>query len=77
MSQGPAGAGFFGPGRFTLGAHFGRVNGDPQLARGSLLKTTPIVYPKAMVHDAEIQVLEDVYQRGNTHITYCTYHIPP
>ena len=32
-----------GPGRITLGAHFGRVDGDPQSARGPLLKTTPIV----------------------------------
>ena len=38
-SQGPARAGFLGPGRITLGAHFGRVDRDPQLARGLLLKS--------------------------------------
>ena len=43
MSQGPARAGFLGPGRITLGAHFRREDGDPQSARGSLLRTTPIV----------------------------------
>ena len=43
MSRGPARAGFLGPGRITLGAHFGRVVGDPQLARGSLLDTNSIV----------------------------------
>ena len=42
MSQGSARAGFFAPGRITLGAHYGRVarvDRDPQSARGSLLKT--------------------------------------
>ena len=45
MSRGPARAGFLGPGRITLGAHFGRVDGDSQSARGSLLKTAPKVSP--------------------------------
>ena len=43
MSQGPARAGFLGPGRTTLGAYYGRVDKDPQSARGSLLNTTPKV----------------------------------
>ena len=43
MGQGPARAGFLGPGRNTLGAYFGRVDRDPQLARGSLSKTNSIV----------------------------------
>ena len=45
MSRGPARAGFLGPGRITLGAHFGGVVRDQQSARGLLLKTTPIVAP--------------------------------
>ena len=43
MSQGPARAGFLGPGRIALRAHYGRVDRDPQSARGSLLKTNPKV----------------------------------
>ena len=45
MSRGPARAGFLGPGRITLGAHFGRVDGNRQSALGSLLllKTNSIV----------------------------------
>ena len=43
MSRGPAKAGFLGPARITLGAHFGRVVGDPQSARGSLLNTDSLV----------------------------------
>ena len=39
----PARAGFLEPGRITLGAHFGGVDGDRRSARCSLLKTTPIV----------------------------------
>ena len=35
----PAIAGFLGPGRITLGAHFGGVDGDRRPARCSLLKT--------------------------------------
>ena len=35
----PARAGFLGPGRITLGAHFGGVNEDRRSARCSLLKT--------------------------------------
>ena len=42
MSQGPARS-CLGPGRVTLGAHFGRVDGDQQPSRGSLLKTNSIV----------------------------------
>ena len=38
MDFGPARAGFLEPGRLTLGALFGVVVGDPQLARGPLLK---------------------------------------
>ena len=44
MDQGPARAGFLVPGRITLGTHFGRVDGDPQSARGPLLKPTPKVH---------------------------------
>ena len=41
--RGPARAGFLGPARLTLGALFGEVVEDPQLARGPLLKTISIV----------------------------------
>ena len=43
MSREPPRAGFLRPGRVTLGAHFGRLNGNPQSARGSSLKTISIV----------------------------------
>ena len=43
MSRGPPRAGILGPGRVTLGAHFGRLNGNPESARGSLLKTKSII----------------------------------
>ena len=43
MGQGPARAGFLGPRRITLGAHFGKVVADPQSALGSLFKTISIV----------------------------------
>ena len=39
--MGPARAGFFGPGRTTLGAHFGGVDGDHRSAWCLLLKTAP------------------------------------
>ena len=43
MDFGSTRAGFFGAGRITLGAHFGGVVGDPQSARGPLLKTKSMV----------------------------------
>ena len=43
MGLGPARASILGPGRTTLGDRFGRVDGDSQSARGSLLKTNSIV----------------------------------
>ena len=43
MDRGPARAGFLGPGRIILGAHFGRVDGDPLSAHGPLSKTIPKV----------------------------------
>ena len=41
MSQGPARAGFLGPGDGPLGASFGGLDGDPQSARDSLCKNYP------------------------------------
>ena len=38
MSQGPARAGCLRPGRLTLGAHFGRVDGDQQPSSRLIIK---------------------------------------
>ena len=64
MGQGPARAGFLGPGRITSGA---RLGWDPQSARGPLSKTNSIVNllmksEISRVTELEIQLIGKSYQ---------------
>ena len=55
-------AGFLRPGGGPLGASFRGLDGDPQSARGSLLKTTPIVRSEVGASRCGMPAPHDTYR---------------